>query len=108
MSVSAHSRLIVISGQAPVDADGRVVGDTIEEQTRHTLMNCETQLQAAGAALADVFKVNVYLRDIEEWARFNRVYAAMMQEPFPARTAVQARLPVEGFRVEIEMWAAQR
>ena len=108
VSVSAHSRLIVISGQAPVDADGRVVGDTIEEQTRHTLMNCETQLQAAGAGLADVFKVNVYLRDIAEWARFNRVYAATMQEPFPARTTVQARLPVEGFRVEIEMWAARR
>ena len=108
VSVSAHSRLIVISGQAPVDLDGRVVGDTIEEQTRHTLMNCETQLQAAGAGLADVFKVNVYLRDIEEWARFNRVYAATMQEPFPARTTVQAHLPVEGFRVEIEMWAARR
>lgn len=108
VSVSAHSRLIVISGQAPVAPDGRVVGDTIEEQTRHTLMNCETQLQAAGAELADVFKVNVYLRDIEEWARFNRVYAATMQQPFPARTAVQARLPVEGFRVEIEMWAARR
>ena len=108
VSVSAHSRLIVISGQAPVDPDGRVVGDTIEEQTRHTLMNCETQLQAAGAELADVFKVNVYLRDIEEWARFNRVYAATMQQPFPARTTVQAQLPVEGFRVEIEMWAALR
>ena len=108
VSVAADSRLIVISGQAPVDLDGKVVGDTIEEQTRHTLMNCETQLQAAGAGLADVFKVNVYLRDIEEWARFNRVYAAMMQQPFPARTAVQARLPVEGFRVEIEMWAARR
>lgn len=107
-SVPADSRLIVISGQAPVDPQGKVVGDTIEEQTRHTLMNCETQLQAAGAGLADVFKVNVYLRDIEEWARFNRVYAAMMQQPFPARTAVQARLPVEGFRVEIEMWAARR
>ena len=108
VSVPAHSRLIVISGQAPVDPHGQVVGDTIEEQTRHTLMNCETQLQAAGAGLADVFKVNVYLRDIEEWARFNRVYAAMMQQPFPARTAVQARLPVEGFRVEIEMWAARQ
>ena len=108
VSVSAHSRLIVISGQAPVDLDGKVVGGTIEEQTRHTLMNCETQLQAAGAGLADVFKVNVYLRDIEEWARFNRVYAATMQQPFPARTTVQALLPVEGFRVEIEMWAARR
>lgn len=108
VSVPAHSRLIVISGQASVDLDGKVVGDTIEEQTRHTLINCETQLQAAGAGLADVFKVNVYLRDIEEWARFNRVYAAMMQQPFPARTAVQARLPVEGFRVEIEMWAARQ
>lgn len=107
-SVPADSRLIVISGQAPVDPQGEVVGDTIEEQTRHTLMNCEAQLQAAGAVLADVFKVNVYLRDIDEWARFNRVYAAMMQQPFPARTAVQARLPVEGFRVEIEMWAARR
>ena len=108
VSVSSYSSLIVISGQAPVDLDGNVVGDTIEEQTRHTLMNCETQLRAAGAGFADVFKVNVYLRDIEEWARFNSIYASMMVRPFPARTTVQARLPVDGFRVEIEMWAARR
>ena len=108
VSVSSYSSLIVISVQAPLDPHGNVVGDTIEEQTRHTLMNCETQLRAAGAGFADVFKVNVCLRDIKEWARFNSIYAAMMVRPFPARTTVQARLPIDGFRVEIEMWAALR
>ena len=108
LRVPAGSELIVISGQAPIDLEGNVVGDTIEEQTRYTLSNCETQLRAAGASLADVFKVNVYLKDIQEWDRFNGIYAEIMPLPYPVRTAIEAYLPVVGFHVEIEMWAARR
>ena len=99
-------RLVVLSGQVAVDLDGAVVGTTIEEQTRATLDNCSRHLAAAGAALADVFKVNVYLADLSDWTRFNAVYQAMMPAPLPARTAVQAVL-LPNFRVEIEMWAVK-
>lgn len=100
------ARLVVISGQVAIDMDGAVVGETIEEQTRATLDNCSHQLASAGCTLADVFKVNIYLTDLGHWARFNAVYEAMMPEPMPVRTAVQAVL-LPGFVVEIEMWAVK-
>ncbi|MBI4921493.1 MAG: RidA family protein [Devosia nanyangense] len=99
-------RLVVISGQAALDAAGAIGGTDIETQTRATLDNCRRQLEAAGADLEDVFKVNVYLRDIGDWSRFNAVYREVMQPPYPVRTAIQAGL-IAGLDVEIEMWAAK-
>jgi 2-iminobutanoate/2-iminopropanoate deaminase len=99
-------RLVVMSGQVAVGLDGEVTGHTIEEQARSTLENCRRQLATVGVDFADVFKVNVYLRDIEDWARFNTVYEELLPRPFPARTAVQAGL-LSDFKVEIEMWAVK-
>lgn len=106
VGVSPNATLFVISGQAPLDLEGRVVGSTIEEQSRVTLQNCRTQLEAAGCDLGDVFKATVYLTDLSNWAAFNSVYREFMREPFPARTAVQCGL-LPGFLVEVEMWAAR-
>ena len=100
------TRLVVISGQVAIDMSGEVVGSTIEEQTRATLENCAAQLASADCTLGDVFKVNIYLTDLAQWARFNAVYEEMMAEPLPVRTAVQAVL-LPGFLVEIEMWAVK-
>lgn len=105
IGVNGNATLFVISGQAPLDMEGHVVGTTIEEQTRVTLENCRTQLQAAGCDLKDVFKATVYLTDLANWAAFNAVYREYMNEPFPARTAVQCGL-LPGMMVEVEMWAA--
>ena len=99
-------RLVVISGQVAVDPDGRVIGATIEEQTRATLGNCIDCLASAGCTLGDVFKVNIYLADLGHWTHFNEVYQEMMPEPLPVRTAVQAIL-LPGYLVEIEMWAVK-
>ena len=106
VETAAGARLFVISGQAPVDRNGDVIGATIEEQSRATLDNCRDQLAAAGASLADVFKVTVYLTDLGHWHRFNAVYQDDMRPPYPARTAIEAGL-LPGFLVEIEMWAVK-
>jgi 2-iminobutanoate/2-iminopropanoate deaminase len=99
-------RLVVISGQVAVDLHGRVIGSSIDEQTRATLGNCIACLASAGCTLRDVFKVNIYLADLGDWARFNEIYQEIMPEPLPVRTAVQAIL-LPGFVVEIEMWAVK-
>jgi 2-iminobutanoate/2-iminopropanoate deaminase len=99
-------RLVVISGQVAVDAEGAVIGQTMEEQARATLENCRCQLATAGCTFDDVFKVNVYLTDLSMWARFNVVYASIMPDPKPVRTAIGCVL-LPGFLVEIEMWAAK-
>lgn len=99
-------KLVVISGQAALDPEGRVVGDSIEDQAKFTLDNCFKQLATAGCSPADVFKVNIYMTDLAEWQRMNAVYQEMMPEPRPVRTAVQSRLLLT-LKVEIEMWAVK-
>jgi 2-iminobutanoate/2-iminopropanoate deaminase len=100
------ARLVVISGQVALNVDGEVVGTTIEEQTRGTLENCRRQLATAGCTLADVFKVNAYMADLDDWDRFNVVYLEMIPEPRPVRTTVGAKLLPE-LLIEIEMWAVK-
>jgi len=101
------SRLVVLSGQVAVDLEGNIIGATMEEQTEATLANCRRQLATAGCDFHDVFKVNVYLADLSEWSSFNAIYERNMPSPLPVRTAVQAVL-MNGYRVEIEMWAVKR
>jgi enamine deaminase RidA (YjgF/YER057c/UK114 family) len=98
--------LVVISGQAAIDANGNVVGETIEEQTRGTMENCKKQLESAGASLNDVFKVNVYMTDLDLWPRFNVVYKTYFNDPMPVRAAVGTNLLMT-LLVEIEMWAVK-
>lgn len=102
----ACNKLVVISGQTSTRMDGTVEGKNVEEQAVLVLENCRKQLETAGCTLDQVFKVNVYLKDLEEWGTFNRVYREMMPEPMPVRTAVQTGL-LPGILVEIEMWAAK-
>jgi 2-iminobutanoate/2-iminopropanoate deaminase len=83
---------VFLSGQTPRDADRNVIGDSIEEQTRATLANVERVLAAAGAGLADVVKVTVYLTDLTLFSRFNAVYASWFPVHKPARTTVEAGL----------------
>ena len=99
-------RLVVISGQVAVAPDGSVIGHDIREQTVATLENCRRQMARAGCDLADVFKVNAYLSDLQDWNAFNEVYATFFPPPLPVRTTVQAVL-LPGFLVEVELWAAK-
>lgn len=100
-------QIVVISGQAPIDPEGNVVGETIEEQTVYTLDNCMKQLASAGCTARDVFKVNVFLTDLGNWPRFNEVYKTYFPDPKPVRTAVQSGL-LYTFLVEIELWAVKK
>jgi 2-iminobutanoate/2-iminopropanoate deaminase len=100
-------RLVVISGQVAIDLQGNIVGDTIEEQTSATLDNCRRQLETAGCTFDDVFKVNAYMADLDDWDRFNVVYMKNFSEPRPVRTTIGAKL-LRTFLIEIEMWAAKR
>lgn len=105
LEISAD-KLVVISGQASLDLEGNVIGQNIEDQTETTLSNCLAQLQKAGCTFEDVFKVNVYLKDLSDWPSFNVIYQKYFPDPKPVRTAVQTPLLMT-FLVEIEMWAVK-
>lgn len=100
-------QFVVISGQAALNEAGETIGHTIEEQAKVTLENCRTQLESAGSSLEEVFKVNVYLKDIGDWPRFNEVYRDFFTRPLPVRAVVETGLLYD-FLVEIEMWAVRK
>ena len=92
---------IFVSGQGPIDPDtGKIVGDTIEEQTARTLDNLNAILEAGGATMADVVKVTAHLTDLSNFAAYNKVYATYFPDPKPVRTTVGSQLL--GMLVEID------
>lgn len=92
---------VYTAGQVAFGADGQLVPGGIAEQTRQVLANLEACVGAAGCTFADVVKVNVYLLDLGDFEAFNEIYRGAFDEPYPARTTVQAGLP-GGIRVEVE------
>ena len=94
---------IYVSGQLPIDpATGAFAGDDITAQTRQSLTNIRSILEAAGADMSKVLKTTVLLKNIADFAAMNEVYAQFFCEPYPARAAFQvAALPKDAL-VEIE------
>ena len=92
---------VFTAGQVGFDETGELVPGGVAEQTRQALENIRSCLRAAGCELADVVKVTAFLADLGEFAAYNDVYREHFDEPYPARTTVQAGLPA-GILVEIE------
>jgi len=97
---------VFVSGQGPLDPDtGKIVGETIEEQTARVLENIKAILEVGGATMADVVKANAYLSDMTLFERYNKVYVTYFPDPKPARTTVGTQLPLKGILVEIDVIA---
>jgi 2-iminobutanoate/2-iminopropanoate deaminase len=99
--------LVFVSGQIPLDPDGKIVGYTPKDQAHRSLDNLRLTLTAAGLGLENVVKTTIFLQDMDDFAAVNEVYAEYFSEPYPARSTVQvARLP-KNVRVEIEAIAVR-
>jgi 2-iminobutanoate/2-iminopropanoate deaminase len=95
--------LIFLAGQGPGNpATGQLDRGDVKLETRRTFENIKAILEAAGSSLDKVIKCNVYLRDINDFAAMNEVYASFFTAPYPARTTIQAGALPGGIAVEIE------
>jgi 2-iminobutanoate/2-iminopropanoate deaminase len=91
------------AGQVPVDPHtGQIVGDEIQAQTRQCLENLKAVLECAGTSLANLLKVNVFLRNMDDFAKFNEVYISYFPTEPPSRTTVQAARLWSTILIEIE------
>lgn len=97
---------LYLSGQVALDPKtGEMAGADIRQQTERTLENVKGIVEAAGSNLHHIVKTTVFLKDINDFAAMNEVYAKYFTSAPPARSTVEvSRLPKEAL-VEIEVIA---
>ncbi len=94
---------LFISGQGPIEPKtGQVIGADIEKQTRQTLTNVAGIVEASGLTMGDVVKVSIFLRNMENFKKMNEIYKTFFSENPPARTTVEAKLPLPDMLIEID------
>jgi 2-iminobutanoate/2-iminopropanoate deaminase len=99
-------KLVFTSGQLPINPEtGELVND-IKEATRQSLENVKAILIDASASMNSIVKTTVFLRDMNDFASMNEIYATFFPNNPPARSAIQvARLPKDAI-IEIEAIAS--
>lgn len=97
-----HDGLIFTSGQLPINPEnGELVSD-IEAAAKQSLTNVLEIVKEAGGKLENIIKVNIYVKDMNDFGKVNKVYEEFFGNHKPARSCVEvARLPKDGV-IEIE------
>ena len=86
--------LLFCSGQIPVNPATGNIPEGAQAQAEQALTNLKSLIEAAGASIDNVVKTLVFIKDMNEFAAINDIYAKYFTEPFPARSCVEvARLP---------------
>jgi 2-iminobutanoate/2-iminopropanoate deaminase len=90
-----YGNFVFISGQIPIDPEtDEIVTGNIEEQTSRVLNNLKAIIKASGMGLENVLKCTCFLKDMEDFTRFNSVYNSYFGEILPARECVEvSKLP---------------
>jgi reactive intermediate/imine deaminase len=95
--------MLYVSGQIPLDpATGNLVSGDIDAEIRRVFDNLKAIVEAAGASMADVAKVTVFLTDLVHFPRVNEIMATYFDQPYPARAALGVSALPKGARVEME------
>lgn len=91
---------VYLAGATPTHADGTRVRGSFVDQARATFENLRIIAEAAGSSLAHAVRVGIYLRDFDDFAAMNELFAEYFGQPAPARTTLQIDLP--GFDIEVD------
>ena len=101
--VKASGEMIFVSGQLPIDMEtGELSTGDIRKETKLCLKNLVEVVKAGGGVKEDIVKVNLFIKDIEDFAVINEAYAEFFGDHKPARALIEAaRLPKDA-NIEIE------
>jgi reactive intermediate/imine deaminase len=97
---------VFVSGSPGIDpSTGSLAGDTIRDQTRQALTNCQAILRAAGASLDDVIEVGILLTNPADFAGLNEEYAQWFPSEPPTRYVAKLGVELPGLLISIRMTA---
>lgn len=95
------------SGQIPLNLEGEIVSQDVQEQTKQVMTNIGHVLEAAGLGYGDVVKTMIFISDMNDFPLINEVYGSYFTGKLPARSCVEvSRLPKD-VKVEIEVIASE-
>ena len=98
---------VFASGQIPIDPATGNIPEGIEAQARQALTNVKNLIEASGLTLDDVVKTSVFIKNMDDFAKVNEIYATFFTKDFPARSCVEvARLPKDVL-IEVEVIASK-
>ena len=94
---------LFLSGQLPIDpSNNQVITGGIEEQTSRCLKNLFGVLKAAGLSSSHIVKTTVFLKNIEDFPKFNETYQKHFEPPYPARATVEIARLYKDVLIEID------
>ena len=96
---------IFLSGQIPLNSNGELLDGNIQEQVALVFQNIQHLLETQNCTLQNIVKLTVFLKDIENFDAVNDKMIELLEEPYPARSLVQAAALPKNVDVEIEVIA---
>ncbi len=95
---------LFVSGQLPIDRDGKFVKGIMAEEATQALENIRAIVEASDGTIADIFQCTIYVSDIARWAEVNGIYGAFFREVpvLPARAVVPVKEMHYGAHIEIQ------
>jgi len=96
---------IFLSGQIPLNSNGELLDGNIQEQVALVFKNIQHLLETQNCTLQNIVKLTVFLKDIEDFDAVNDKMIELLEEPYPARSLVQAAALPKNVDIEIEVIA---
>lgn len=101
--ISSFEKILFISGQVGIDPEtGKIVQGTIEDETIRVLNNISAILESVKLKIENVVKTTIYLTDIGNFEKVNRIYADFFGNHKPARATVEVKALPKNARIEID------
>lgn len=98
---------VFASGQIPIIPETGELAQGIEAQTKQALTNVKAIMEASGLTMSNIVKTSVFIKDMNDFAKVNEIYATFFEGDYPARSCVEvARLPKDVL-IEVEVIAAK-
>jgi len=96
---------VFLSGQIPLDRNGELFDGDIQQQVALIFENIERLLETQNCNLQNIVKLTVFLKDIQDFDDVNNKMIELLEEPYPARSLIQAASLPKNVDVEIEVIA---
>ena len=96
---------VFLSGQIPLDRKGELFDGDIQQQVALIFENIERLLETQNCNLQNIVKLTVFLKDIQDFDDVNNKMIELLEEPYPARSLIQAASLPKNVDVEIEVIA---